>query len=167
MRDLGCSPTGTPNGANSYSEGLVSTELTGGYWALGDRGYSPFQGGTNIWSFKDVLDLVRGKHEIRTGIDFRANQMNVGTEAFGSGFWLVGTFGNFSGAGVTPGSSVADLLLGTTGGAIHDQTYNGPITGRRWKIYRPFVEDNWRATPSLTVRRWTRLGLDHSDDRDP
>ena len=148
--DLGCSATGTPNGANSYSEGVVSTELTGGYWALGDRGYSPFQGGTNIFSFKDVLDLVRGKHEIRTGIDFRNNQMNVGTEAFGSGFWLVGTFGNFSGAGVTAGSSVADLLLGTTGGAIHDQTYNGPITGRRWKIYRPFVEDNWRATPSLT-----------------
>ena len=164
--DLGCSATGTPNGANSYSEGVVSTSLTGGYWSLGDRGYSPFQGGTNIFSFKDVLDLVRGKHEIRTGIDFRANQMNVGTEAFGSGFWLVGTFGNFSGFSncpsasaapcvTAPGSSEADLLLGTTGGAIHDQTYNGPITGRRWKIYRPFVEDNWRPTSSLTLN----LGL--------
>ena len=148
--DLGCSATGTPNGVNTYSEGVVSTQLTGGYWSLGDRGYSPFQGGTDIYSFKDVLDLVRGKHEIRTGIDFRNNQMNVGTEAFGAGFWLVGTFGNFSGAGVVPGSSEADLLLGTTGGAIHDQTYNGAITGRRWKIYRPFVEDNWRATSSLT-----------------
>jgi hypothetical protein len=148
--DLGCTG-GTPNGANPYSEGLVSTELTGGYWALGDRGYSPFQGGTDIFSFKDVVDLVRGKHEIRTGIDFRDNQMNVGTEAFGAGFWLVGTFGNFSGAGVVPGSSAADLLLGTTGGAIHDQTYDGAITGRRWKIYRPFIEDSWRATPSLTL----------------
>ena len=153
--NLGCSPTGTPIAGGSYSQGFVSTSLTGGYWSLGDRGYSPFQGGTNIFSFKDVLDLVRGKHEIRTGIDFRANQMNVGTNAFGSGFWLVGTFGNFSGAGVAAGSSEADLLMGLTGGAIHDQTYDGPITGRRWKIYRPFVEDNWRATSSLTFN----LGL--------
>ena len=149
--DLGCSATGTPNGVNPYSEGYPSTELNGVYWSLGDRGYSPFQGGTNIFSFKDVVDVIRGKHEIRTGIDFRDNQMNVGTEAFGSGFWLYGTFGNFSGAGVVAGNPAADLLLGTPGVAIHDQTYDGAITGRRWKIYRPFFEDSWRATPSLTL----------------
>ena len=153
--DLGCSASGTPNGSNPYSEGLVSTEMTGGYWSLGDRGYSPFQGGTNIFSFKDDLDLIRGKHEIHTGIDLRANQMNVGSEEFSDGFWLVGTFGNFSSAGVAPGSSEADLLMGMTGGAIHDQTYNGAVTGRRWKIVRPFIEDDWRATPSLTLN----LGL--------
>ncbi len=157
--DLGCSPSGSSMPSDLYSQGLPSTELYGGYWSLGDRGYSPFQGGTNIYSFKDVLDLNRGKHEIRTGLDFRNNQMNVGTEEFSDGFWLVGGFGDFSGYtcpdGVsgctgTPGNSEADLLLGMAG-AIHDQTYGGPITGRRWKIYRPFVEDNWRATPTLTL----------------
>jgi len=148
--DLGCTGS-TPNGANPYSEGYPSTELNGVYWSLGDRGYSPFQGGSNIFSFKDVVDVIRGKHEIRAGIDLRDNQMNVGTEAFGSGFWLYGTFGNFSGAGVVAGNPAADVLLGTPGVAIHDQTYDGAITGRRWKIYRPFVEDSWRATPSLTL----------------
>jgi hypothetical protein len=153
--DLGCSSTGSPISSDLYSQGLVSTEVYGGYWSLGDRGYSPFQGGTDIFSFKDVLDLIRGKHEIRTGIDFRDNEMNVGTEAFQDGFWLIGSGGYFSGYGTTPGNPEADLLLGITGGAIHDQTYDGAITGRRWRIYRPFVEDDWRVTPSLTLN----LGL--------
>jgi hypothetical protein len=159
--DLGCTPSGTPVAGGSYSQGVVSTEVYGGYWSLGDRGYSPFQGGTDIFSWKDVVDLIRGKHEIRTGIDLRDNQLNVGTEEFQDGFWLVGLFGNFTGAACPTGATActgnpeADLLMGMTGGAIHDQTYYGPITGRRWKIIRPFVEDDWRATPSLTLN----LGL--------
>ena len=153
--DLGCSSTGTPISGGSYSQGLVSTIVEGGYWSLGDRGYSPFQGGTNIFSFKDDLDLIRGKHEIHAGIDLRGNQMNVGTEAFQDGFWIVGLFGNFTGVGAAPGSSEADLLMGITGLSEHDQTYDGAVTGRRWKIVRPFVEDDWRVLPSLTLN----LGL--------
>jgi hypothetical protein len=177
--DLGCSSGGTPTAGGSYSQGVPSTIVEGGYWSLGDRGYSPFQGGTDIFSFKDDLDLIRGKHEIHAGIDLRANQMNVGTEAFQDGFWIVGLFGDFSGYTCTPGAancttpagnpcptnatncvsvpgnSEADLLMGMTGLSEHDQTYDGAITGRRWKIYRPFVEDDWRITPALTLN----LGL--------
>jgi len=155
--NLGC-PTGTNCEAGSYSCGLVSTEMQGGgpgYWSLGDRGYSPFQGGTNIFSYKDVVELVRSRHDFKMGLDFRANQMNVGTEAFQDGFWIVGTFGNFTGLNSgnvnVPGNTEADFLLGIPGLAIHDQTFDGAVTGRRWKIIRPFFQDDWRVTPDLVL----------------
>jgi hypothetical protein len=151
--NLGC-PTGKTCLPGSYSCGLVSTMVVGGYWAIGDRGYSPFQGGTNIFSFKDTLDLIRHKHDFRMGIDVRANQMNVGTEAFQDGFWIIGNGGTFTGLSSgnlnIAGNPEADFLLGITGLAIHDQTFDGAVTGRRWKIFRPFIADDWRVTSSLT-----------------
>jgi len=158
--DLGCPAGGTPCAPGAYSCGLVSTEVSGGYWSVGDRGYSPFQGGTNIFSFRDSLELIRHNHDFRLGIDFRDNQMNVGTEAFQDGYWIIGSGFNYSGytcpSGAVNctninGNPEADFLMGLTGLAIHDQTYDGPVTGRRWKIYRPFVEDDWRVTSALTL----------------
>jgi hypothetical protein len=150
--NLGC-PTTTKCTPGAYSCGLVSTIVAGGYWAVGDRGYSPFQGGTNIYSFKDALELIRHKHDIKVGIDVRVNQMNVGTEAFQDGFWIIGNGGTFTGLNSANigGNPEADFLLGITGLAIHDQTFDGSVTGRRWQIYRPFVQDDWRVTPALTL----------------
>jgi len=147
--NLGC--TGAPGSATctpgAYSCGLVSVLFNGGQWSLGDRGYTPFQGGTNIFTFADSLDLVRGKHDFKVGIDVRANQMNVGTEAFQDGFWI--PLGSFS------GNPTADLTSGFVSISEHDQTFNGPVTGRRWKIIRPYVQDDWRITKDLTLN----LGL--------
>ncbi len=124
----------------------LSATLMNNYWALGDRGFAPFQGGTNVFTIADSFDMIRGNHNIRVGGSIRAQQMNVETNAFQDGFFI-----NF---GLT-GDAAADLLIGQMGGGIHDQTFNGATTGRRWKLFRPYIQDDWRVTPSLTVN----LGL--------
>ena len=116
------------------------------YWSLGDRGYTPFVGGTNVWTFSDSLDMIRGNHDIRIGGMYRANQLNTVAVGFPNGFWVVG--------GLT-GDAAADLLTGQTVTRHHDQEFDGGNTGRRWKLYRPFIEDTWRVGKSLTLN----LGL--------
>ncbi len=149
--DLGSacdSYTGLPSSLNQSSKfcmscGLTSTQLFGGYYNLGDRGFAPFQGGTNVYSLSDNWNTTRGNHALSIGGSIRANQMNVLTNGFQDGYFLL--FGSYT------GDASADLLAGQVGGAIHDQTFKGATTGRRWKLFRPYAQDDWRITRNLTA----------------
>jgi hypothetical protein len=140
--------TGYPASLNQSNKDCISCGMTSflmsNYFAIGDRGFAPYQGGTNVYSISDTLDLIRGKHNIRFGATYRASQMNVRNNAFQDGLLV-------ENAGLT-GDDAADVLLGGTGiFAAHDQTFLGGTTGRRWKLIRPFVQDDWRVTKDLTV----------------
>jgi len=149
--DLGSacdSITGYPASLNQSVKDCESCGLTsfdmGSYFSIGDRGYAPYQGGTNVYSVGNTIDLIRGKHDIRVGLTYRANEMNVRNNAFQDGFSV-----NF---GTLTGDDIGDLLLGGMGVfASHDQTFLGATTGRRFKLFRPFVQDDWRVTSNLTL----------------
>ncbi len=144
-------------GANlgGISCGLTDIDLGSSYVALGDRGFAPFQGGTNVFFVGDTFDAIRGNHDIKFGGEFRDNQMNTDTNEFQDGFWVFApVFSACSGSGcpsIATGNTFADFLLGLPVYSEHDQTFDGTTTGRRWKLIRPYVQDDWRATPNLTL----------------
>ena len=140
--NLGCADGSTCKG-DIISCGLTSVQLDGGFYSLGDRGFAPFTGGTNVFSIADSFDMILGKHDIKMGGAIRAMQMNVRTNGFQDGYWIL--------TGLWSGNPEADLALGLPSLAIHDQTFFGDTTGRRWKIFRPYAQDDWRATKDLTV----------------
>src|SRR5271169_1888770 len=114
--------TGYPASLNQSTKDCISCGMTSfqmtTYMSLGDRGYAPYQGGTNVYSLSDTLDLIRGKHNIRFGVVFRANQMNVRNNAFQDGYVVNN--------GTATGDNIGDLLVGAMGVfAAHDQTFLG------------------------------------------
>lgn len=149
--DLGsqCSGiTGYPASLNQSNKDCISCGLTSfqmtSYYSVGDRGYAPYQGGTNVYSLADKLDLIRGRHNISFGLTYRANEMNIRNNAFQDGYIV--------NAGLGTGDNMGDLLMGAMGVfAAHDQTFLGGTVGRRFKMFRPWVNDDWRVTNDLTL----------------
>jgi hypothetical protein len=129
--------------------------LLTGFNPVGDRQFAPFQGGTNVFHYTDVIDITKDSHAVHTGFVFRANQENtLGDTAFAGVFTFNSLFTsalNAAGAPGSGGNTIASLLLGypTSGGRNDD--LNGSVRGRRWKEYRTFVQDDWTVTKSLTL----------------
>jgi hypothetical protein len=123
---------------------------------IGDRGFSPFQGGTNVFHYSDTLTMVKGSHTLNVGGAARFMQLNLlGDTALAGQF----AFTRFFTAGFTStgalnantGSSIASLLLGLPASGGRNDQLNGSVKGRRWQEYRGFIDDTWRMNNSLTL----------------
>jgi len=144
------------NFGDFITSGLSNVSLSGGFNSLGSRTFSPFQGGTNVYQFGDSLMHLRGGHSLKFGVNVRFQQMNTlgntsepGSFSFDNNWTAqLTTTGGFNSA---TGSSVASLLLGLPASGVHSNQFQGWVVGRRWKEYRGFVEDDWKARSSLTL----------------
>jgi hypothetical protein len=127
---------------------------------------------STVTQFDDVLIYTRGRHVIKTGFQLNRYNLNVfytgnggalGAELFGNGIG-----GNYSGTGVNEvitstgqtqlvtsgGDGSADWALGLPEDVGRGAGAAPPWHQRDWLI-AGFVQDNWRATNTLTLN----LGL--------
>src|SRR5581483_6625174 len=126
-----------------------------GFNPVGDRQFSPFQGGTNIYHYSDTLDIVHGSHNMHAGFVFRAMQENtLGDNAFAGAFTFDRLFTaqlNGTTLNGATGNAIASLLIGLPTSGSRNDELNGFKRGRRWKEYRGFFQDDWNVRSGLTL----------------
>ena len=109
---------------------------------IGDRGFSPFQGGTErLPLHRHPDDGERVDHSLNIGGTFRAMQLNLlGDTALAGQFAFTPFFtAGFNAAGALNGAtgySIASLLLGLPASGGRNDQLNGSVKGRRWKEFR-------------------------------
>jgi hypothetical protein len=114
---------------------------------------------TNVFGFQPNVAIIRGTHTIRTGLDMRLTQYaRLVSDNAGMRFEFNRTFTqkNFDRSDALSGNSIASMLLGApAGGAIDNNAF--PIF--MWKYYAPWIQDDWKVTPRLTLNLGLRWDL--------
>lgn len=98
------------------------------------------------WQFNNIMTMFRGRHEIKFGGEY-LRVRNVIENDFR-------TMGNFTFNGSLSGNAMADFITGSVfqfwqGGGEYKE-----LNGNRFGL---FIQDNWRAHPTLTITaglRW-------------
>jgi hypothetical protein len=129
------------------------------YQTLGESGSNIwFAPSTNI-SLAPTLSLIRGRHSIKAGLDFRlmhlANYQSAfagGTFAFDQGF----TRANYLTADSLSGNAIASALLGAAASGGVDYIASPYYS---WRYYAPWVQDDIKVTRRLTVNLGIRYDL--------
>jgi hypothetical protein len=130
-----------------------------------DPGYLPWNNSNPTYSFHDVVTKIVGRHNLQFGGYFAAIEKNEPAEEEPNG--SLGYFSNpnsvyqdaspYGGPYASTGNGFADLLTGymnTFSQPNHNQKYYN-----RYKVFEPFLQDDWHATRRLTLNLGLRVSL--------
>jgi hypothetical protein len=127
-----------------------------GYLAsMGPSSSSPFQIVQNKYSGGDDVIFSLGKHSLRFGAVFSRVQSNMSSPFGESGYFIFGNFASFVG-----NDTEIDLTSGAPNSVYTGGGQNIPFNLRHYfrdNELAPYVQDDWKVTPKLTVNigvRW-------------
>jgi hypothetical protein len=156
------------NGFGDKVPGIVvggSNAAYGGNGFAVDPGYLPWHHTNPTYSFRDDLSKVIGKHTLQSGVQVVFAQRNELNQAVGANTGdLQGllSFSNISSFNST-GNAFADFLLARPNGNGGIKTFQQDSAQynyyQRYTVIEPYVQDDWRMTPKITVNLGLRLSL--------
>ena len=155
---------GIPTGS-AFANALPLFTLTG-YQQLGSSAsvFSQYQ--TSVWQFVDTFQIDLGRHALKFGGDLRWYQLNAIAPPNPTGSFAFTTTGTDQ-QGYTPptgdtrsnGNALASFLLGQVDTFAID--LQSSTIRPRDNIQEFFAQDDWRATPRLTLNLGVRYTLHH------
>jgi len=161
------------NGFGGKAPGVVLAGSNLEYGGAGftvDPSYTPWDHTNPTYNFRDDVSKVIGKHTLQFGVQYVLAQKNETNGALGAATGDTQgllTVSNVNGGAFSTGNAFANLIYNagepTTGGGNAIQQYLQDSTQlryyNRYQIGEPFLQDDWRVSPRLTVNMGLRLSL--------
>ena len=154
-------PFNLPQNAADFVPGIPVNPATGGgvpltaftnHGYLGSPDFLPKSQTPMLYQFDDTLSWTKGQHSLKLGINLFLPMRNIFQDE-------PGTRGDLYFAGVFSGlgnpSGATDYADGLFGAPYYAQLTNVLFVDQRLWMAAGFVEDDWKATPKLTLN----LGL--------
>ncbi|MGC2163072.1 MAG: carboxypeptidase regulatory-like domain-containing protein [Silvibacterium sp.] len=146
-------PSVTINGGASFGTLVV------------DAGPVPFYNSNPTYTYRDTVTKLLHSHNLKTGFYFTADQKNEDAELNTQGFLnFSGNGGSFytsdpstGGNPSSTGNSFADFLVGDI--SSYSQSNNEPKYHFKFKIFEPFIQDDWHVTRKLTLNLGLRMSI--------
>jgi hypothetical protein len=152
---------------NGFGGKIPSFNIGGGvsYGGLNqDAGPVPFYNSNPTYTYRDTVTKLLHKHNLKTGFYFTANQKNEDAELNTQGY--LGFSGNGGSYFTAPqvyggipstGNSFADFLVGDI--ATYSQSNQEPKYHFKFKIFEPFIQDDWHVSRKLTLNLGLRMSM--------
>jgi len=119
-----------------------------------DPSFIPWNNANPTYTYRDNVTKIIGSHNLQFGGYFVAAQKNEDYEPL----YSPGGFLTFDDTSlVTTGNAFADLLIGNI--ASFSQTNAEPKYYNRYKIFEPYLQDDWHVTKRLTLNIGLRMSL--------
>lgn len=126
------------------------TFIVPGRFQLGALGFGKWREGGRNFQFTDIISMVKGKHNIRAGVDFYHREHHLDANVGDTGFFIFG--GSFTG-----GNPTAEFLLGKPDTELRIRYLNHP--GYRAWSQGFFFQDDWKVSSRLTLNLGVRYEL--------
>ena len=160
------------NGFGGKAPGIVvggtNAEYGGNGFAI-DPSYMPFVHTDPTYSFRENLSKSIGKHTLQAGIQgifARRSETNGATGAASGDVQGLLNFSNVDGGQVNTGNSFANLLYfysSSAGISNAVRSYTQDSTQSKYynnyQIQEPYVQDDWKVSPRLTLNLGVRFSL--------
>ncbi len=147
---------------------LGTNAAYGGRGFAADPAYMPWGHTNPTFSVRDDIGKVIGKHTLQFGAQYVYSQRNQTNNAIGAASGDLQGLLTYSNLAHSTGNAFADFLVesnanahGTPEGFIQSFTQDSAQRRyyQRYQIAEPYVQDDWRIKPGLTLNLGLRVSL--------